>query len=77
MRKDINLEFTCNIDKKIIAVDDEKNERILLNLLSNAIKFTKNGKTVKVELESNDRFTNINVKDEGVGIPKEKQDVYF
>ncbi|WP_370836323.1 histidine kinase dimerization/phospho-acceptor domain-containing protein [Clostridium tertium] len=77
VRKDINLEFTCNIDKKIIAVDDEKYERILLNLLSNAIKFTKNGKTVKVELESNDRFTNINVKDEGVGIPKEKQDVIF
>ncbi|WP_270851315.1 ATP-binding protein [Clostridium tertium] len=77
VRKDINLEFTCNIDKKIIAVDDEKYERILLNLLSNAIKFTKNGKTVKVELDSNDRFTNINVKDEGVGIPKEKQDVIF
>lgn len=77
VRKDINLEFTCNIDKKIIAVDDEKYERILLNLLSNAIKFTKNGKTVKLELDSNDRFTNINVKDEGVGIPKEKQDVIF
>ncbi|WP_291650669.1 PAS domain-containing sensor histidine kinase [Clostridium sp.] len=77
VRKDINLEFICNIDKKVIAVDDEKYERILLNLLSNAIKFTPNGKTVKVELDSNDRFTNISVKDEGVGIPKEKQEVIF
>ncbi len=77
VRKDINLEFTCNIDKKIIAVDDEKYERILLNLLSNAIKFTPNGKTVKVELDCDASYTNIKVKDEGVGIPKEKQEIIF
>lgn len=77
VRKDINLEFTCNIDEKVIAVDDEKYERILLNLLSNAIKFTPNGKTVKVELECDERVTNIKVKDEGVGIPKEKQEIIF
>lgn len=77
VRKNINLEFNCDINEKIIAVDDEKYERILLNLLSNAIKFTPNGKSVKVELECNEDYINIKVKDEGVGIPEDKQEIIF
>jgi len=38
--KGVQLLFYSNIDKKIIAIDEEKYERIMLNLLSNAIKFT-------------------------------------
>lgn len=77
LRKNVNLEFICDIKEKIIAIDDEKYERILLNLLSNAIKFTPQNKSVKVIIEDKDTFINIYVKDEGVGIPKNKQEEIF
>lgn len=77
IRKNINLEFKCDFDEKVIAIDDEKYERILLNLLSNALKFTKNGNKVIVKVGYECEFISIDVKDEGVGIPKEKQKVIF
>ena len=77
IRKEINLEFKSKFSKEVIAIDDEKYERILLNLLSNAIKFTSNGKSVIVEIDSIGEFINIKVKDEGCGIPKEKQEIIF
>lgn len=75
--KDIKLKFTSAIKEKLIALDDEKYERILLNLLSNAIKFTSSGKCIRITLSENSNKVYICVKDEGVGIPKNKQSVIF
>src|SRR5699024_3934671 len=41
--KNIRLIFDTNIEEKIVKVDINVMERILLNLLSNAIKFTPSG----------------------------------
>ena len=62
---------------KVTAVDAEKYERILLNLLSNAIKFTPKGKTIDVCLEFIKKSVKIQVKDTGIGIPKDKIDLIF
>lgn len=75
--KRINLQFKSLWKKKITAMDDEKYERILLNLLSNAIKFTPEGKSIKVTLSEKKDIICIQVKDEGVGIPKDKINLIF
>jgi len=77
MDKNINLSFQSSLGKKIIALDDEKYDRILLNLLSNAIKFTPAGRNIYVRVYSKKRKVYIEVKDEGIGIPKQKQRLIF
>jgi signal transduction histidine kinase len=74
--KGINIMFTSSVPSKYIFIDDEKYERILLNILSNAIKFTQAGKSIYVDLYVDDKV-NIKVKDEGIGIPKDKGEIIF
>jgi signal transduction histidine kinase len=76
-QNNLQMSFNTNIETKLFYIDDEKYERILLNILSNAIKFTPKGKNVRVNLFYSDGFVNVSVKDEGVGIPKEKLSVIF
>ena len=80
-QKDVEIVFATKLTQRVIGIDDEKFERILLNLLSNAIKYTPSGKKIAVELfaklNKNKRMICIKVKDQGVGIPKEKQSLIF
>ncbi|MCX8130484.1 MAG: PAS domain-containing sensor histidine kinase [Clostridia bacterium] len=76
-QKGVHLTFSSNLDQKIIEIDEEKFERIMLNLLSNAIKFTPKNKAIQVNLTSAKGFVKIDVKDEGIGIPKDKQEIIF
>lgn len=76
-QKGINMTFEASFDEKIIALDDDKYERVLLNLLSNAIKFTPSGKCIKVKLYSYKKNICIKVIDSGIGIPKEYIDKIF
>lgn len=75
--KGIQLIFSTDNDCLEMAIDEEKYERILLNLLSNAIKFTPKGKSIWVNISSQNEKAVIMVKDEGVGIPKNKQKLIF
>lgn len=75
--KGIDISFISSISEKIINIDDEKYERILLNLLSNAIKFTPEGKAITVKLTFKKGKIYVEVKDMGIGIPKNKLDVIF
>lgn len=76
-QKRIKLDFASTIKEKTIGIDEEKYERILLNLLSNAIKFTPKDKQITVNLSSKKGYVCIEVKDNGVGIPKDKQKEIF
>ncbi|GAE90511.1 sensor histidine kinase [Acetivibrio straminisolvens] len=75
--KGVELLFSSDINKKVIAIDEEKYERIMLNLLSNAIKFTPKGKSVYVEVSTREGYVEIKVKDSGIGIPKDKINTIF
>ena len=80
-QKNIKLSFSSTLGKKVIGIDDEKYERILLNLLSNAIKFTPVGKSITVKVfqkifEGKCKVC-IQVRDEGIGIPQDKQELIF
>jgi signal transduction histidine kinase len=73
----INLTMETSLDKKIIACDADKIERIMLNLLSNAIKFTNKQGNIKIKLEDINNMLCISVEDDGIGIPKDKLNSVF
>ncbi len=79
---DLIANFPVEVLENIEVVGDQtKFSQILKNLLSNALKFTHNGKvefTVEIK-ESSDRGITIyfEVKDTGIGIPKEMHEEIF
>lgn len=75
--KCINLNFYKYIPKKITACDPDIIERIVLNLLSNAIKFSLEGGHIDVRIFEKDNSMYITVKDDGIGIPADKQQLIF
>ncbi|HWQ79711.1 MAG TPA: ATP-binding protein, partial [Anaerovoracaceae bacterium] len=80
-QRGVQINFQSDIKKKIISIDEEKVERILLNLLSNALKFTPRNKQIHVKVFAK-RFRKknmvcISIRDEGIGIPKDKQASIF
>lgn len=75
--KDIYVQFDTEIEEKIMALDPDKLERILLNLLSNAIKFTSKNGNIFVNVYNKETSIIISVKDTGVGIPQDKIDQIF
>ncbi|MBN3347425.1 PAS domain-containing sensor histidine kinase [Clostridium botulinum] len=75
--KNINIIFDTDVEEKIMAVDPDKIERIVLNLLSNAIKFTGSGGNIYVTVKDFEDNIIISVKDTGIGIPKDKIENIF
>lgn len=78
-QKNMNYLFITEVDSLCIFLDRKKCDKILYNLLSNAFKFTPRGGRIELVLRY-DKGTDscvISVKDNGVGIPKEKQDLLF
>ncbi|ENK1244232.1 PAS domain S-box protein [Clostridium botulinum] len=75
--KSINIIFDTDVEEKIIAVDPDKIERIILNLLSNAIKFTNPEGNIFVNIKDVGEHVHIHVKDTGVGIPSDKLESIF
>jgi len=68
--KNLNITFDTDIEEKIMAIDPDAIERIMLNLISNAIKFTKEGGSIYINIyDKGDRII-VSVKDTGVGIPE-------
>ena len=80
-QKNISLKFDSTVDSMIMGLDEDMFERMLLNLLSNAIKFTPAGGEINVSISktrSGSRdYARIMVKDQGIGIPEDKQKLIF
>ncbi len=83
-KKDIKFSFESDTDHLETYFDKDKIEKVLFNLLSNAFKYTNNGGMVKVRLQYNhaaddgeEGTLSINVKDTGIGIPRDKQERIF
>ena len=62
---DIGTDFTLKILKSHL-------EQIMIILLDNAIKFSTNEKVIQINVRHTDKQLTIEVKDYGVGIPKEE-----
>lgn len=78
-KKSIKLHFIGKQDKVTMDIDKEKWEDIVLNLIYNAIKFTHPGGDVYLIAESisNHTIFELEVRDTGIGIPKEKIPLIF
>lgn len=72
----LELEFRCERESHIIAMDARRLERLLMNLLSNAFKFTPAGGKITLEVRLG-RQVEIRVSDTGCGIPQERQENIF
>ena len=71
------FDFVADVEEKILSCDPFNIERVLLNLLSNAIKFTEQGDKIKVKVLDLKKKVRIIVKDSGIGIPRQKQELVF
>lgn len=77
MSKKLNFNYENFIDENVtIKSDALKIKQIISNLLSNAIKYTIDG-TITFHIQNNDKELIINIKDEGIGIPKDKLEDIF
>jgi len=75
--KNIEIVFDTEVEEKIMAVDPDKIERIILNLISNSIKFTEPGGKIEVTLYDKEDMVLVSIKDTGIGIPVDMQQKIF
>nr|WP_262919571.1 hybrid sensor histidine kinase/response regulator [Niabella hibiscisoli] len=73
----IKLKFASDMDQLWVEADMDKLEKIVQNLVSNALKFIHTNGAVVVSLHKKDEQLLIKVKDNGIGISKEKQPYIF
>lgn len=79
-----NINFHLNIDNSLnynLKGDPTKISQILINLINNAIKFSKDGDvwfTICKKSETENNITlHFEIRDNGIGIPEEKQEAIF
>lgn len=75
--KGLTITFDTNVEEKVIGVDKDNIERIMLNLLSNAVKFSKKNGKIEVQVIDEGDIVKIKVADDGKGISKEDQEKIF
>lgn len=71
----IQLEVDCGREIHL-TLDRERIEQVVINLLTNALKYG-NHKPVTVSLRSDTDYAHIQVKDQGMGISSENQEIIF
>ncbi|AHM59137.1 signal transduction histidine kinase [Flammeovirgaceae bacterium 311] len=84
-KKNVSLQYRSNVQGLQASFDMDKLEKILFNLLSNAFKFTPEGGEIEVTVNCFDndssseglKILQIQVRDSGIGIPKDKQEKIF
>ena len=76
-RKDLRLDFEAKTDLPVLALDQDKLEKILLNLLINSVKFTSFGGSISVSAKYEEGVLNFVVEDNGIGMSEEKQKQIF
>ena len=70
-----NIKIKINVAKELIMRLDKSALILLLgSTINNAVKFSKNNSTIFVSIENKFGGTKISVKDQGIGIPKDKID---
>jgi signal transduction histidine kinase/ligand-binding sensor domain-containing protein/DNA-binding response OmpR family regulator len=78
-QKTIHYTFQSSIDALHLYIDRKKVDKIIYNLLSNAFKFTPKGGSIELSISRKEAEQTccLTVKDNGIGVPKEKQHLLF
>lgn len=74
--KDLRIYNHCS-PKYWVEVDADIIQRVLINLLTNAIKYTPESGEITLDTEQIDQQIKVWVKDNGTGIPADKQTMIF
>jgi histidine kinase len=69
--KGVRLEIDLGADLPKVLADPDRIGQVMLNLVGNALQYTTSGRTVEVQARRRDRFVEIEIRDEGMGIPAE------
>lgn len=72
-----NIKITLKSEPTTIIQDEDLIMEIWINLLNNAVKYTKENGKIEIKIEEKDNFIVVQIKDNGIGIAKEKQDRVF
>ena len=77
--KEKNHRIIAHIEEDLpsILIDKDGIEQVILNIISNAIKYTEDGGQIIIESASLNGHININISDNGMGIPDEDQKRIF
>ncbi|MFV0506665.1 MAG: two-component regulator propeller domain-containing protein [Bacteroidales bacterium] len=73
----MDYQFKTNEETYECFIDQSKLEKVIYNLLSNAFKFTPNEGQIILHVETMENKLIIGIKDNGAGIPKNKQNMLF
>lgn len=82
--KGIHLRLRTDFEESVLYINGDQNRltQILNNLISNAVKFTDKGGRVEINISTTIKTHHyivlfLAVKDSGIGIPKNKQEIIF
>lgn len=67
----IDIVFDTDVDKMVIAIDEEQIQRVILNLISNCVKFAPNSR-IDISIEEKSNNVCILITDHGQGISEDK-----
>lgn len=74
----MNIIFDTELEEQYVNCDSDLIERIILNLISNSIKYGKDNGYIYVNIYNRcQNVVSISIKDDGIGIPKDKQQTVF
>ncbi|NDW11450.1 hybrid sensor histidine kinase/response regulator [Bacteroides sp. 214] len=77
VERQITFVLQTELTAALLWVDVEKFEKMLFNLIANAFKYTPKGRKIEIVIKENNHDIQINICDEGIGIPEEKQKHLF
>lgn len=60
-----------------VAADPFRIEQVFVNLLSNAKKYSPKGSPVFIDVQSENGWVNVSIRDKGIGIDKDKIPIVF
>jgi len=71
------VELILELDPIIIQADKDKLSQVFINLISNALKYTHSGGSVTIRTETSEHFTDVIIRDTGIGISTEELPFIF
>ena len=78
-KKGLHFDISCTPESMMGWIDTDKLDKIIFNLLTNAAKYTEKEGHIELSVRTNKKFDHITirVKDNGIGIPKDRQKHLF
>ncbi len=73
----VDISFKSGVNLPEIFIDRDQAKLMIENLLDNAIRYSKGNGKVEIKLEKKNKSLQLEVKDSGVGIPKDDQKYIF